>query len=180
RCSTSSRGSPKRSCLAFTRSSPLAVVSGWSSSFRVGLVVAGLTAGIAACAAEPRGAVERAPARLPGAVAQAPAIGTMAPNASRIVATVRRRAVWPPGSLAGVAPAVRPNRTLYSLTLEVISSAPAGPTLESLARPGAMIEAFSFEPLGADLEGTTVTAVVELTGTTAGTRWLISQIVPSR
>lgn len=88
--------------------------------------------------------------------------------------------MWPPGSLVGTQPAVRPNRTLYSLTLDVVSAAPAAPTLESLARPGTVIEAFSSEPLSADLVGTTVTAVVELTGTTQGTRWLISAITPSR
>jgi hypothetical protein len=129
---------------------------------------------------EPRAAAERAPAHPPGAVAPGPALGTIAPNGSRITATVRGRQVWPPGSLAGTRPAVRPNRTLYSLTIEIVTAAPAAPTLESLARPGAVIEAFSSEPLSADLVGTTVSAVVELTGTTQGTRWLVSQISPSR
>jgi hypothetical protein len=121
---------------------------------------------------------ETAPARAPGAVARAPALGTLPPNGSRVTATVRERKVWPPGSLVGTAPAVRPNRTLYSLTLEIAGAAPTAPTVENLARPGSVIEAFSSEPLSADLVGTTITAVVELTGTTQGTRWLISQIVP--
>jgi len=135
---------------------------------------------IAACAAGPPGAVEQAPAHAPVRGAQAPALGVVPPNGSRITATVRERKVWPPGSLAGTQPAVRPNLTLYSLTLEVVNAAPTVPTVENIARPGIVIEAFSFEPLSADLVGTTIGAVVELTGTTQGTRWQISQIVPSR
>ena len=146
----------------------------------VGLVVIGLVGGIAACGARGGPAAERAPASPPGPAAPAPALGIIPPNASRVTATVRQRAVWPPGSLAGTQPAVRPNRTLYSLTLDVVSATATAPTLESLARPGAVIEVFSFEPLAADLVGTTVTAVVELRGTTQGTRWVISEITPTR
>ena len=134
---------------------------------------------MAACAAELRPVVERGSVSPPAAAA-APALGLVLPNASRVTATVRQRAVWPPGSLAGTQPAVRPNRTLYSLTVDVLTATPAASTLESLARPGTVIEVFSSEPLSADLVGTTVTALVELTGTTQGTRWLISQITPSR
>jgi hypothetical protein len=65
---------------------------------------------------------------------------------------------------------------LYSLILDVVSATPAAPTLESSAWPGTVIEAFSTEPLSADLVGTTISAVVELTGTTQGTRWLISEV----
>src|SRR5436190_24353782 len=110
-------------------------------SFRVSLVSVGLAALVTACAAEPRGAIERPPARLPAA-AQAPALGTMTPNGSRITAVVRERKVWLPGSLAGSAPAVRPDRTLYSLTVEVVTAAPASSTVDGLARAGAVIEAF--------------------------------------
>jgi hypothetical protein len=34
--------------------------------------------------------------------------------------------------------------------------------------------------MSADLVGTTITAVVKLTGTTEGTRWLISDVEPRR
>ena len=144
----------------------------------IGLVVIALASGIAACAAELHSTGERPPAVRSGPAA--PAVGTMPPNASRITATVRQRAVWPPGSLAGIRPAVRPDRTLYSLTLEVVTSAAAAPTVENLARPGSVIEVFSSEPVSDDLIGTTVGAVVELTGTTEGTRWLVSDIMPRR
>ena len=143
-----------------------------------GLVVVGVAGGFAACGAEVRPAAERAPATL-GRPA-GPALGIIPPNGSRITATVRERAVWPPGSLTATRPAVRPDRTWYSLTLDVLSAAPAMPALASPAQPGTVIEVFSTEPLSADLVGTTVTAVVELTGTTEGTRWLVSEITPSR
>ena len=143
----------------------------------LGLVVIALASAIAACAAELHSAGERPPAVRSG---PAGPVGTMPPNASRITATVRQRAVWPPGSLAGIRPAVRPDRTLYSLTFEVITSAAAAPTVEALARPGSVIEVFSSEPFADDLMGTTVSAVVELTGTTEGTRWLVSEIAPRR
>jgi hypothetical protein len=144
------------------------------------IVVIGLGGGCAAAgtraASEHSLAAPTSPAaEVPPAVA-APAIGIIPPNGSRIIATIRQRTVWPPGSLVGTPPGVRPNRTLYSLSLDVLSAAPAMPTLGSLAQPGTIIEVFSSEPLPADLVGTTVTAVVELTGTTQGTRWLILEI----
>jgi len=146
----------------------------------VALVVVGLIGSIAACAAGPQGTAEQSPARAPVIVAQAPPVGLIPPNGSRITATVRGRRVWPPGSLTGTRPAVRPNVTLYSLTLDVATAAPTAPTVENMARPGEVIEAFSFDPLAEDLVGKTITAVVELTGTTLGTRWLISRIEPNR
>ncbi len=127
-----------------------------------------------------RPAAERPPVNPPGPAAPAPALGVIPPNGSRVTATVRQRVVWPPGSLAGTQPAVRPNRTWYSLTLDVVGAAPAAPTLASLARPGTVIEVFSSEPLSDELVGRAIAAVVELTGTTQGTRWIISEITPSR
>ena len=143
------------------------------------MVVIGLAGAIAACGAEMQPAAERAPANPPGP-ARAPALGTIPPNGSRVTATVRQRVVWPPGSLAGTRPAVRPDRTWYSVTLDIVSAAPAAPTLENLARPGTVIDVFSSEPLAAELVGRTIAARVELTGTTQGTRWVISEITPSQ
>lgn len=142
----------------------------------LGLVVVALAGGVAACAGEAQRQSDRPPAVRPGPSGPAP--GTIPPNGSRITATVRGRTVWPPGSLSGVRPAVRPDRTLYSLTLEVVTSAPAAPTVENLVRPGTVIEAFSSEPLSADMIGTTVSGLAELTGTTDGTRWFVSEITP--
>ncbi len=109
-----------------------------------------------------------------------PALGEMPPNASRVTATVLRRTVWPPGSLADVRPAVRPNRAFYSLTIETQSAAPDSPDLPSLARPGMTLEVFSSESLSAHLVGKKITATVQLTGDTQGTRWQISnlQVLP--
>ena len=143
-----------------------------------GFVVVALAFGVAACAGEMPPQADRPPAIRSGP--SGPAVGTTPPNASRITAIVRGRTVWPPGSLAGVRPAVRPDRTLYSLTLEVVTSAPATANVENMVRPGSVIEAFSSEPLSADLMGTTVNARVELTGTTEGTRWMVSEITPGR
>ena len=149
------------------------VGSGFPKVYVVGLVVIALASGVGACAGALQPGAEGPPAVRPGSAA--PAVGTIPPNASRITATVRQRVVWPPGSLAGIRPAVRPDRTLYSLTLEVVTSHPAAPTLESFARPGSVIEAFSSEPFAADLMETMVSVVVELTGTTEGTRWLVTE-----
>jgi hypothetical protein len=113
----------------------------------------------------------------PREVAQAPPpLGIMPPNASRIKAKVLKDTVWPPGSLTGTRPAVRPNRTLYSLTLDIQTSAPVQRDLSSVAQPGSVIEAFSFDVLPAGLTGQTIEAVVQLTGDTMGMRWQISNI----
>jgi hypothetical protein len=106
----------------------------------------------------------------------APALGLVPPNASRITATVLISSVWPPGSLGHVRPAVRPDRTLYSLTLRVVTAAPVDPSVSAGAQPGDLIEAFSGLAPDADLLGQRITAVVRLTGTTLGTRWEISDI----
>jgi hypothetical protein len=106
----------------------------------------------------------------------APALGIIPANASRITATVLISSVWPPGSLGHVPPAVRPDRTLYSLTLRVLAAAPADPGVSSRAQPGDLLEAFSGLAPDADLLGQRITAVVRLTGTTRATRWEISEI----
>ncbi len=105
-----------------------------------------------------------------------PAVAEIPPNASGVTAAVLQRTVWPPGSLANVRPAVRPNLTLYSLTIEIQAAAPDNPDLPSLARPGMTLEVFSLENLAADLVGKKITGTVKLTGTTEGTRWQISNI----
>jgi hypothetical protein len=105
-----------------------------------------------------------------------PALGEMPPNASRITAKVLMRSVWPPGSLVNSVPPVRPDRTLYSLTIELETSAPLSPSVSSLAESGTVIEVFSTEELLAALVGKHITATVRLTGTTGGTRWMISEI----
>lgn len=116
-------------------------------------------------------------AREPREVAQVPpALGIVPPNGSRITAKVLKYTVWPPGSLSSTRPAVRPNQTLYSVTLEIQTSAPVQTDLSSVAQPGSVIEAFSFDLLPAGLTGKTVEAIVQLTGDTMGRRWQIANI----
>ena len=116
-------------------------------------------------------------AREPREVAQVPpALGITPPNGSRITARVLKYTVWPPGSLSGTRPAVRPNQTLYSVMLEIQTSAPVQTDLSSVAQPGSVIEAFSFDLLAAGLTGKTIAAVVQLTGDTMGRRWQIANI----
>lgn len=100
----------------------------------------------------------------------------MPPNASRVFATVRKYSVWPPGSLQNTRPPVPPDQTLYSLTVEIHTSAPEKSDLDSLARPGVVIEAFSADVLGTDLVGKRIEATLELTGDTRGVRWRISNV----
>jgi hypothetical protein len=105
-----------------------------------------------------------------------PAFAEIPPNTSQIMARVIKRSVWPPGSLANVVPAVRPDRTMYSVTIQIETSAPAIPSVSSLAQVGSVIEAFSSEKLPEELVGKKIGAVLELTGNTQGTRWVISEI----
>lgn len=101
-------------------------------------------------------------------------------NASRVTATVNNYSVWPPGSLKGKNPPVPPNQTLYSFTLEILTSARESPELESYAWPlGIVIEAFSAKPLPPDLIGKKIEATLMLTGEPRhGMRWLISNVHP--
>jgi len=105
-----------------------------------------------------------------------PAVADIPPNASQITARVVKRSVWPPGSLANTLPAVRPDRTMYSLTIDIETSAPAIPSVSTLAQVGSVIEAFSSDELTEGLVGKQIRATVRLTGSTQGTRWAISEI----
>lgn len=109
-----------------------------------------------------------------------PNVGMMPPNASRVRAIVLSTSTWPPGSLSGVRPAVRPDQTLYSLTLHVSAVQSQREDLPSIALPGSTIEAFSDTPLDPGLAGTTIDATVETVGDTLGSRWMISNITPGR
>jgi len=140
----------------------------------VGLLAAGLGCnGASTRLAQVPAAGDRAP-QIPQTAP--PALAEIPPNASRVTATVLRRTVWPPGSLLNVRPAVRPDQTLYSLTIVIQGAAPENPGLPSLARPGITVEAFSSETLAADLAGKEITATVKLSGNTQGTRWQIADI----
>ena len=98
------------------------------------------------------------------------------PNASRITASVLKHSVWPPGSLRNTLPPVPPDQTLYSLMLEIHTSDPVNVELDSLARPGIVIEAFSSDALASDLVGKKITATVKLAGDTRGVRWWMSNV----
>jgi hypothetical protein len=105
-----------------------------------------------------------------------PPPGPVPPNASRVTATVLKYSIWPPASLQNLMPPVPSDQTLYSLLLEIHASDPEHADLESMARPGAAIEAFSSEVLPSDLMGKKIHATVKLTGDTRGVRWWISNV----
>jgi len=112
----------------------------------------------------------------------APAGGPPAPaivptNASRVTARVVAHATYAPGTLPAPPP-VSMTAPYYSLTLDVISAAPADAGRIGLAKPGTL-EAFSLAPLPTDLDGRRVEAVVQLVGNTQGSRWFIVQIHPT-
>ncbi len=98
------------------------------------------------------------------------------PNASRVAGTVRKFAVWPPGSLRNARPPVLTGETFYSIVLEIHTSEAEKTSLESLARPGTTIEAFTPEMLEPSLVGKQIEATVTLTGDTNGVRWQISGV----
>ncbi len=98
------------------------------------------------------------------------------PNASRVTASVLNYSVWPPGSLRGKVPHLPLDQTHYSLMLEIHSSTPESPELDSLARPRITIEAFSANVLDSNLVGKKIQAILTLTGDTSGVRWLISNV----
>lgn len=105
-----------------------------------------------------------------------PPPASVPPNASRISASVRERSVWPPGSLRHATPPVLSDQTLYSLIIEIHTSDREDSALDSLARPGMVIEAFSSGVLASDLVGKKIQATLKLTGDTRGVRWRISNI----
>jgi len=129
-----------------------------------------IAGGATACTTAPAAA----PAR--SAPAATPAPGKMPPNASRVTARVLRHTVYPPGSIVA-RPPVRPNATVYSLTLDILSVDPGAPDATITAVPGTL-EAFSYDPLSAELVGREIEAVVALTGDTRATRWFITSIQP--
>lgn len=98
------------------------------------------------------------------------------PNASRIIATVLKYSVWLPGSLQHTMPRLPPDQTLYSLRVEIQTSEPENKELDSLARSGIVIEAFSSDVLASDLVGKKIKATLKLTGDTRGVRWWISNV----
>jgi hypothetical protein len=115
--------------------------------------------------------------RIGGALQGGPPPPSSVPdNASIVTATVRNYSIWPPGSLAKTLPPVASGETLHSVTLEIVASQPEGSELDSLAVPGAVVEAFSQTPLRSDLVGKQVKATLKLRGDTRGVRWWISNI----
>lgn len=121
------------------------------------------------------------PAVSPPASAQVatPPLGIIPPNASRITATVVRQMTWPPGTLDNVRPPVRPNQTLYSLTITIETAEPEGSDVSSIAPVGTTIEAFSSAPFPADVTGKRIEATLKLMGDTQGSRWWISDLRPA-
>jgi hypothetical protein len=97
-------------------------------------------------------------------------------NASVITATVRKYAIWPPGSLKETFPTRPLEETRYSLTIEIHTTQPQSSGLDSLARPGMVIETFSAVELSSDLVGKTIEATLRLTGDSYGVRWQISKV----
>jgi hypothetical protein len=93
-----------------------------------------------------------------------------------VVADVLKRSVWAPGTLPVPPLPSNPDRTVYSLTLSLASSAALAPEYENLAFPGSTVEAFSCAAIPADLSGKRIEAVLVLRGEVGGTRWWISHI----
>lgn len=83
---------------------------------------------------------------------------------------------WPPESLRGMRPAVPAGATLYSVTIAVQAAKQNLPEVVRAAGPGMEIEAFSAVPFPSALTGRRIAATVELTGTTLGRRWMVTQI----
>jgi hypothetical protein len=142
------------------------------------VMVAAVLAG--ACAspvaqAPPGAAGQPAPnaGALPG---PGPALGIYPPNATRVTARVLRRAVYAAESLPP-RPYVPPGTTLYALTIEIQDARQARPDVAMGPAVGT-IEAFSRDPLPADLVGQRIEATVTLAGDTRASRWLISDIRP--
>lgn len=105
----------------------------------------------------------------------------ISPNASRIIATVRNPRIWPPGSRQDVAPPTLSDetladRTLYSVTVEILAADPAQAGIASMAQPGVVVEAFSLEELALDLAGKKIAAILQLAGDTRRVQWWISQV----
>lgn len=139
-----------------------------------------LTVGLASSAAQEVPNPPLSPPAAGGGPPSAPAFAEIPPNASRVTASVLQYSVWPPGSLRDGMPPVRPDQTLYSLTIAIHAVAPAEPHLTSRAQAGTVVEAFSPKQLAARLLGSNIEATLKLRGNTDGERWFISdtRVVP--
>ena len=80
------------------------------------------------------------------------------PNASRITAMVRKYAIWPLGSVKDRGPQSSAGQTLYSVTVEIETTAPESPDLTSRAQPGMVVDAFSSNVPSPDLVGKKIIA----------------------
>jgi hypothetical protein len=112
----------------------------------------------------------------PGLTQAPPPPSAVPANASRITALVRKYAALPPGQLKKVPPPLRSDEALYSLLLEIQTSVPEKPSLDSRAQPGVTLEALSSDFLPADLTGKTIAGTLKLIGDTNGVRWWISNV----
>ena len=97
---------------------------------------------------------------------QAPLI----PNASRIRGRVVKYSIWE-ARLAGV----QGQQVLYSVVLDVCASENVGEET-SLVKIGDRIEAFSRQPLSADLLGKTIQCVVRARGDERGQRYWLREV----
>jgi len=100
----------------------------------------------------------------------------VSPNASRVVADVLKRSVWAPGALPVPPLPSNPDRTVFSLTLSLVSSSALAPEYENLAFRGSTVEAFSCAAVPAELTGKRIEAVLTLVGEVRTPRWWISDI----
>ena len=108
-----------------------------------------------------------------GAEAAEPVPAAVPENASRVTAVVRNHKVWPPGTLGNAEPIVAPDATFWSVQLELLSATEGKPGAAHLAEPSRAVEAFSDQPISAELIGKRIAATLTLTGSTTGARWMI-------
>lgn len=98
------------------------------------------------------------------------------PNGSNITAKVIEVEVIAAGSLQDVDTPLVTDKTIYSIKLKILSSAPLSPGLENFIVPGKEYEAFSYSALDSKLIGNKIAASLTLSGTTHRVRWWISNI----
>lgn len=97
---------------------------------------------------------------------QAPLI----PNASRIRARVVKYSIWDAALVSS-----QSQQALYSLVFDVCASEKVGDE-PSLVKVGDRIEAFSHDPLSADLFGKTIQSVVRARGDERGQRYWLRDV----
>ena len=129
-------------------------------SCRTQLLVAALAAVVSSVANYAAAAAEPVPSAVP-------------PNASRVTAIVRNHKVWPPGALGNAEPIVAPDARFWSVQLELLTAMEGERGAAHLAEPSRTVEAFSDQPISADLVGKRIAATLTLTGSTTGARWMI-------